>query len=215
MKSLAGLRMMVTFWFIIVWWKLRQPLCLAKYDHDLEEALKKAAKEKVGKSEEKQKKKEHEIEGWDLLMAHYGQMSESLGPILERFKDRFMQNYFIRNFVISLYSIWTYESSFLSILMFVSATLMGNFWGIEWYTIHIFDIFTDVSELTNIFKAILNNIKKLTLLSFLAAVFILVFNVISLNTYTPVLFGEEDLPEEACEDVIGCVIALWTGGAIG
>ena len=148
-------------------------------------------------------------------MAHYGQMSESLGPILDRFKDRFMQNYFIRNFVISLYSIWTYESSFLSILMFVSATLMGNFWGIEWYTIHIFDIFTDVSELTNIFKAILNNIKKLTLLSFLAAVFILVFNVISLNTYTPVLFGEEDLPEEACEDVIGCVIALWTGGAIG
>ena len=215
MKSLAGLQMMVTFWFIIVWWKLRRPLCLAKYDHDLEEALKKAAKEKVGKSEEKQKKKEHEIEGWDLLMAHYGQMSESLGPILERFKDRFMQNYFIRNFVISLYSIWTYESSFLSILMFVSATLMGNFWGIEWYTIHIFDIFTDVSELTNIFKAILNNIKKLTLLSFLAAVFILVFNVISLNTYTPVLFGEEDLPEEACEDVIGCVIALWTGGAIG
>ena len=56
-----------------------------------------------------------------------------------------MQNYFIRNFFISLYSIWTYESSFLSILMFVSATLMGNFWGIEWYTIHIFDIFTDVS----------------------------------------------------------------------
>ena len=114
MKSLAGLQMMVTFWFIIVWWKLRQLLCLAKYDHDLEEALKKAAKEKVGKSEEKQKKKEHEIEGWDLLMAHYGQMSESLGPILERFKDRFMQNYFIRNFVISLYSIRTYESSFLS-----------------------------------------------------------------------------------------------------
>ena len=59
MKSLAGLQMLVTFWFLVVWWKLRKPLCLAKYDHDLEEALKKAAKERVGKSEEKQKKKEH------------------------------------------------------------------------------------------------------------------------------------------------------------
>jgi hypothetical protein len=98
--------------------------------------------------------------------------------------------------------------------MFVSATLMGNFVGIEWYTIHLFDIFTEISELTNIFKAILNNIKKLTFLSFLAAVFILVFNVIALNTYTPVLW-EDDLPEDACEDVVGCVLALWTGGAIG
>ena len=53
------------------------------------------------------------------------------------------------------------------------------------------------------------------MLSCLAAVFILVFNVVALNTYTPVLFGEEDLPEDSCEDVIGCVIALWTGGAIG
>ena len=51
-------------------------------------------------------------------------------------------------------------------------------------------------------------------LSFLAAVFILVFNVVALNTYTPVLW-EDDLPEEACEDVVGCVLALWTGGAIG
>jgi len=123
-------------------------------------------------------------------MAHYTRIADSLGPFLEKFKVGFMANWFIRNIFISLYSISTYESSFLSILMFVTATVLGNFWGVEWYTIHLFDIFTDVGELTNIFKAIINNIKKLTLLSFLAAVFILVFNVIALNTYTPVLFGE-------------------------
>jgi hypothetical protein len=77
--------------------------------------------------------------------------------------------------------------------MFVFATIMGNFFGVEWYTIHLFDVFTDIPELTNIFKAILNNFKKLALLSFLAGVFILVFNVISLNTYTPVIW-EDDLP---------------------
>jgi len=98
--------------------------------------------------------------------------------------------------------------------MFVSATLLGNFVGVEWYMIHLFDIFTSYSELTNIFKAILNNFKKLALLSFLAGVFILVFNVVSLNTYSPVIW-EDDLPEEACEDVIGCVLTLYTSGAIG
>jgi hypothetical protein len=53
---------------------------------------------------------------------------------------------------------------------------------------HIFDFFVGISLLTNVFKAILNNIKLLTLLSGLAGCFILVFNVISLNTYTPVVY---------------------------
>jgi inositol 1,4,5-triphosphate receptor type 1/inositol 1,4,5-triphosphate receptor type 3 len=126
-------------------------------------------------------------------------------PYAAKVKDVIMQNYFIRNIIISTYSLSQYESGFLSILMFVVATFLGNFVGVEWYTIHLFDIFTDISELTNIFKAILNNFKKLALLSFLAGVFILVFNVISLNTYTPVIW-EEELPAEACEDIIGCVL---------
>ena len=61
-----------------------------------------------------------------------------------RLKERIMSNMFVRHVLIALYALWTYESSFLSILMFVSATLMGNFVGVEWYTIHLFDIFTDV-----------------------------------------------------------------------
>jgi hypothetical protein len=99
-----------------------------------------------------------------------------------------MKNYFVENVLISTYAISQYESGFLSILMFVVATFLGNFVGIEWYTIHLFDMFTNFPELTNIFKAIINNFKKLALLSFLAGVFILVFNVISLNTYTPVMW---------------------------
>lgn len=79
---------------------------------------------------------------------------------------------------------------------------------------HIFDFFVGITLLTNVFKAILNNLKLLGLLSGLAGCFILVFNVISLNTYTPVVY-EDELPNEACEDILGCVLELYTSGAIG
>jgi hypothetical protein len=129
-----------------------------------------------------------------LLIAYYQNILLAIEPYSSRIKNVIMSNTIVRNVFITAYSLSQYESGFLSILMFVAATIMGNFVGVEWYTIHLFDIFTDISELTNIFKAILNNFKKLALLSFLAGVFILVFNVISLNTYTSVLWAE-DLPE--------------------
>jgi len=61
MRSLAALQMAVTGWFLIVWWKLRQPLCLNKYDHDVLQAKIKAEKENMGGGEMKKKKKDHEI----------------------------------------------------------------------------------------------------------------------------------------------------------
>lgn len=82
----------------------------------------------------------------------------------------------------------TYESGFLSILVFVISSFLGNFVGIEWYTMHLFDFFVGISLLTNVFKAILDNIKLLGLLSGLAGCFILVFNIISLNTYVSVIY---------------------------
>jgi hypothetical protein len=85
----------------------------------------------------------------------------------------------------------TYESGFLSILVFVLSSFLGNFVGVEWYTMHLFDFFVGISLLTNVFKAILNNIKILGLLSGLAGCFILVFNIMSLNTYVPVIYEEE------------------------
>lgn len=165
-------------------------------------------------AEDKKKMEESEVEGWDLLMAHYENLLGVVHPYTSKVKEAVLSNVVVRNVFITAYSLANYEAGFLSILMFVVAAIMGNFMGVEWYTIHLFDIFTEVNELANIFKAILNNFKKLALLSFLAGVFILVFNVISLNTYTSVLW-EDDLPEDACEDIVGCVLSLFTGGAIG
>ena len=68
--------------------------------------------------------------------------------------------------------------------------------------------------LTNVFKAILMNLEVLTILSLLATAFIFVFNVLSLSTYTPVIY-EDDVPDEACEEIMGCVLELYTSGAIG
>lgn len=113
-----------------------------------------------------------------------------------------------------IYALNAFESGFLSIVIFVIASIMGNFVGVEWYVIHLFDYFVGISLLTNVFKAVIDNIGELSLLSAFAGCFILVFNVVSLNTYTPVIY-EDDLPAEACEQVIGCVLEVYTSGAIG
>ena len=79
---------------------------------------------------------------------------------------------------------------------------------------HLFDFFVSIESLANVFKSVLNNIKILSLLSALLAIFILVFNVISLGVYAHVVYEEEDFPEESCESISDCVLVLYTSGAI-
>ncbi len=86
------------------------------------------------------------------------------------------------------------ESGFNSLLLFFLGSLLGNFYGVEWFTLHIFDYFANIPLLANVFKAIINNIKILVIFSLLAGAFILVFNILSFRTYTPVIY-DEDLPK--------------------
>lgn len=86
------------------------------------------------------------------------------------------------------------ESGFDSLLLFMIGSILGNFYGVEWFTLHIFDYFASISLLANVFKAIMMNIRTLTIFSMLAGAFILVFNIISFRTYTPVIY-DTDLPE--------------------
>lgn len=95
---------------------------------------------------------------------------------------------FIKSIGVGLYALNKFESGFLSILIFVIASLMGNFVGIEWYVIHLFDYFVGISLLTNVFKSVIENIEQIGLLSGFAACFILVFNILSLNTYAIVIY---------------------------
>ncbi len=152
-------------------------------------------------------------EGWESLSKILWSGLSWIGSKIAYAKNFITGQSWYKNTITSFVALYRYESGFLSILIFVLATIAGNFIGVEWYTIHIFDIFTDISELTNIFKAILDNAQKLTILSILAGVFILVFNVLSLSTYSHVIY-EDDLPEGACETIIDCVSVLYTSGAI-
>lgn len=104
---------------------------------------------------------------------------------------------FLKSIGVSIYALHQFEGGFLSILIFVVAAVLGNFVGIEWYVMHLFECFVGVALLANVFQAVLNNIGELTLLSIFATCFILVFNIISLNTYAPVLY-EDKLPSESC-----------------
>jgi hypothetical protein len=94
----------------------------------------------------------------------------------------------LKKIAVGVMAVNKYESGFLSILVFVFAAVMGNFVGVEWYVIHLFDYFVGITLLTNVFKAVIDNIGELSLLTAFAGCFILVFNIISLNFYTPVIY---------------------------
>ena len=96
--------------------------------------------------------------------------------------------------MLPIWAIYNIEPEFLSIALFLTTAFMGNFVGIEWYTVHLFDFFVGIPMLANVFKALIQNIRVLTILSALATAFVLVFNVLSLSTYVPVIY-EEELPE--------------------
>ena len=134
-----------------------------------------------------------------------------LGPIVNQIYRLLIKP--IYDFYVTLMALKDTESGFGSLALFVVASFLGNFYGVEWYTIHLFDFFVNIPILANVFKAIFQNIGELTTLSLLATVFIFVFNILSLSTYTPVIW-EDDLPEESCETVLSCVLDLYTSGAI-
>ena len=76
-------------------------------------------------------------------------------------------------------------------LGFVIAAILGNFLGIEWYVIHLFEYFVGVALLSNVFQAVINNISELALLSVFASTFIMVFNNLSINSYAPAMYPDE------------------------
>lgn len=91
---------------------------------------------------------------------------------------------------------------------------MGNTLGLQYFTIHIFDIFLQISLLGNVFKAITVNTNILMTLSLLAGAFIFVFNVLSFGTYSTTIYPD-DLPDDVCEGLMDCVLIMYNSGAIG
>lgn len=193
-KNLCIIQLLMTFVYCFLWLRLRKPLALNKLEKDEKEASEK--KEEV---EEDRLPPPAPTDGWGqisvMISGYWASFAESFSFVSTIYYESFPYRLFIRPF----YALCVYESSeFLPILIFVIAALCGNYYGVEWYTLHIFDYFATIPILANVFKAIFKNVAVLTLLSCVAGCFILVFNVVSLGTYSSVIWGE-DIPEEACE----------------
>ena len=153
-------------------------------------------------------------EGWITLQEQFMAVWGRLLSFMESIKGLLTKNAIYSWCIEPIIAIAQNEGGFISLAVFVTASFLGNFYGVEWFTIHIFDVFVSIPLLTNVFKAIFNNIKILMILSLLATAFILVFNVLSFSTYSSVIY-EEDIPEESCETIMGWVLELYTSGAIG
>lgn len=117
-----------------------------------------------------------------------------LSDAINSITDYIANSYLWKTIIQPILALQSTEAGFNSLALFVIGSLLGNFYGVEWFSLHIFDYFVNIPLLSNIFKAILSNIRILGTFSMLAGAFILVFNILSFRTYTSVIY-DEDLPE--------------------
>lgn len=94
---------------------------------------------------------------------------------------------------------------------------MGTFIDPSVFFIHIIDIFCQSSQLANVFKAIANTFKQVSLVSFMGVIFVVVFCTVTFSNYTKDIYGEKELkhPEKLCDSMLSCLLSLQVSGAIG
>lgn len=120
-----------------------------------------------------------------------------------------MQNFLLSFRIIkTAYCLYLYENEFLSVLLFFIASILGTFYKIEFTSIHLFDLVAQIDLLTNVFQAITLNVKLLSIISLLGVSFIGIFSVFSFSSYLPSIYPE-DVPDEHCESVLGCIMTLY------
>lgn len=76
------------------------------------------------------------------------------------------------------------NGNFYRLLLFVGVSFYGTFFDPTFFFIHIIDIFCQSPLLANIFKAIAQTIFPVSLVSFMGAIFVVVFCTVSFNNYT-------------------------------
>jgi hypothetical protein len=94
----------------------------------------------------------------------------------------------------TLYCLYMYENEFLSVMLFFVASLLGTFYKIEFYSIHLFDLVAQIDLLTNVFQAITLNVRLLAIISLLGVSFIGIFSVFSFSSYMSSIYPE-DVPD--------------------
>lgn len=106
------------------------------------------------------------------------------------------------------------EDDFLRITIYLLFSLLGTFVKSYFFSLHLFDLFSRLSLLRNVFQAISYNAKQLVVVSMLGVLFIYVFSFTTFDSYVDDIYTESQ-PEEHCETLISCMITLVTSGVIG
>ncbi|CAK78094.1 unnamed protein product (macronuclear) [Paramecium tetraurelia] len=144
-------------------------------------------KEQIKQSEQNQKKNESKIQ----LLSHI------LSYILDSAKKISQQN-----------------EDFIQITFYLVFSILGTFYKSYFFSLHLFDLFSRLTLLNNVFQAISHNAKQLIVVSLLGVLFIYVFSFTSFDQYADDIYTEKQ-PEEHCETLISCMITLVTSGVIG
>jgi hypothetical protein len=66
--------------------------------------------------------------------------------------------------------------------------LLGTFYKIEFFALHLIDLVASIDLLTNVFQAVTKNIGILSVVSLLGIAFIMTFSVFSFNSYVSSIY---------------------------
>ncbi|CAD8078308.1 unnamed protein product [Paramecium sonneborni] len=123
-------------------------------------------------------------------------------------------SHILRYFLDSLKKLCQQNDDFISITFYLVFSILGTFYKSYFFSLHLFDLFSRLTLLNNVFQAISHNAKQLIVVSLLGVLFIYVFSFTSFDQYADDIYTEKQ-PEEHCETLISCMITLVTSGVIG
>jgi hypothetical protein len=155
LRVLCFVQLMLTLAYCYLWGKMRSKLALTKY-HKTEsgEEGERGVVKKEGLLE-----KGMEEEGWVVVKRHMKNIFSWLSGFTSKITSFFTGSSFYKGYIEPIIALYFTESGILSLTLFVIASFLGNFYGIEWYTIHLFDFFASIPLLSNVFKSLLIGLK--------------------------------------------------------
>jgi inositol 1,4,5-triphosphate receptor type 1/inositol 1,4,5-triphosphate receptor type 3 len=114
----------------------------------------------------------------------------------------------------NLYYLALNEEDFIQFFLYWIFSFLGTFVKNYFFSLHLFDLFSRLSLLKNVFQAISYNAKQLFVVAMLGVLFVFVFSFTSFDTYVDDIYQEEN-PDQTCTTLIQCMITLTTSGVIG
>lgn len=106
------------------------------------------------------------------------------------------------------------EENFVQFFLFWVNSFLGTFFKNYFFSLHLFDIFSRLSLLRNVFQAISYNAKQLCVTAMLGVLFVFAFSFIAFDTYVDDIYSDEN-HDESCSSIIQCMITLTTSGVVG